>query len=105
MIIALRSIYHDNGHHDTWSVRTIPDVTKQAHGDPLEGNYLIDEFKKTLKKKLAKIGNMQPYDYPILPEHAIEHGNQFLLKSEKDPRDVLIYAAILVAMNCVMRFV
>jgi len=46
LLTGLRWVYRDAGHVDTWSISVGADGEKVAHGNPLEGNAIIREFRK-----------------------------------------------------------
>jgi len=111
IITGLRWVYRNNGHKDNWTVRTINGV-QEAHGNPMDGNLMIKEFKKVHNKKLAEHGKVVRSGPPLSADHIIKHGKSFLLRSMNNPenaqsvdkRDFMLHAMLLVQMNCGMRY-
>lgn len=105
VISGLRLVYRDAGHVDNWQARIVKGEGATAHGNPLEGNNAIKEFRKMHSKKLAELGNVVRTAPPLSAEHVIEHGRKFMLtKCAIDKRDIMLHAFFLTAMNCGMRY-
>lgn len=107
IITGLRWVYREHGHTDQWQVRVTGESVKVAHGNPLEGNNLIKEFRKIHSKRLSEIGNVVKTAPPLCAEHIIEHGKRFMISSSPDTVeriDVMLHAFLLTAMNCGMRY-
>lgn len=75
-----------------------------AHGNPLEQNRTIKNFRTMFMKKIAEAGKAPHSAAPLCVEHIIEHGKHFMLKESVDVRDVMLHALMLVAMNTGMRY-
>lgn len=77
IIAGLRWVYRDAGNVDHWQVQVSGDGSCVAHGNPLEGNPKIREFRKVHEKKLSEVGRVVRTAPPLCPEHVIEHGKRF----------------------------
>lgn len=107
IVSGLRWLYRDAGHTDNWQVVIGNDGSVIAHGNPLEGNLKIREFRNMHAKKLSEVGRVVRTAPPLAPEHIIEHGKRFLVHYSGDvvdKKDIELHAFLLTAMNCGMRY-